>query len=104
MGSQMKMESMGTMGTGCERCTRQGIICVAVDGGARCMNCKVKHYGCSLVVAKEVLRGKGGLSGLQQARVGTRSQMKGKARSGKATKGATLSGLTLGKWFHLPHL
>ena len=57
----------------------------------------MKHYRCSLVVAKEVPRGKGGLVGLQQVREMAGSQMRGKARRGKGTKGAALSGLTLGK-------
>ena len=70
---------------------------MAVDGGARCANCKVKHYGCSLVVAKEVLRGKGGLVGSQQARETAGSQTRGKARRGKGMKGSALGGLTSGK-------
>ena len=70
---------------------------MAVDGGTQCVNCKAKHYGCSLVVAKEVPRGKGGPAGSQQARAAAGSQTRGKARSGKGAKGAALSGLTLGK-------
>ena len=70
---------------------------MTVDGGARCTNCKAKHYGCLLVVAKEGLRGKGSPSGSQQARAAASSQMRGKERRGEGTKRATLSGLTLGK-------
>ena len=99
-GSQARMESTGSVGIGCKRCIRQGIVCVAVDGGARCTNCKAKHYGCSLVVGKEVPRGKGGPSGSQLARSAIGSQPKGKAKrakSAKVAKGVALSGLTLGE-------
>ena len=97
-GSQVKMDSTRHIGIGCEWCVQQSIMCVAVDGGTRCANCKAKHYGCLLVVAKEVLRGKGGPSGLQQARVVVGSQMRAKVRRGKGAKGAALRGVTLGKW------
>ena len=96
-GSQVRTESTGSVGIGCERCVRQGIACVAVDGGARCANCKAKHYGCSLVVGKEVPRGKGGPSGSQQAKAAAGSQTSGKARRGKGAKGAALGGLTSGE-------
>ena len=99
-GSQARTEGTGSVGKGCERCIRQGIVCVAVDGGARCANCKAKHYGCSLVVGKEVPRGKGGPSGSQLARSAMGSQTKGKAKRGKSAKvakGVALSGLTLGE-------
>ena len=98
VGSQVKTESMRSVGIGCEWCVRQGIICVAVNGGVRCANCKVKHYKCLLVAVKEGMGGKGSPVGSQQAKVATRSQTRGKALRGKGVKGATLSGLTLGEW------
>ena len=67
------------------------------SGGARCKNCRAKHYGCSLVPPKELVGGKGGPSGSQKAKVAegsqqvkeiTGSQTKGRAR--KARKGITL--------------
>ena len=45
----------------CERCTRQKIVCVPSGGGARCVNCKAKHLGCSLVPAKEAAAGASGV-------------------------------------------
>ena len=102
MGSQAKTESAGGMGIRCERCIQQGIVCMVVDRGAQCANCKAKHYGCLLVVAKEVMRGKGSLVGSQQVRAVTGSQTRGKAMRGKGVKGAALSGLTLGKWVLVP--
>ena len=71
---------------------------MVVDGGARCANCKAKHYRCSLVMVKEGMGGKGSLVGSQQAKAAARSQTRGKARRGKGTKEATLSSLTLGEW------
>jgi hypothetical protein len=58
-----RLDSQAPVGTGaivespCERCTRQGIMCVPTGGGARCANCKAKHLGCSLVPAKEPSEG-----------------------------------------------
>lgn len=43
----------------CEQCCCQGIKCVPTNGGARCVNCKAKHYWCLLVPAKDSLEGKG---------------------------------------------
>ena len=63
VGSQLKAGSVGHMGTQCEWCVWQGIMCMVVDGGARCANCKAKHYGCLLVVAKEPSGGKGSPAG-----------------------------------------
>ena len=48
----------------------------------------MKHYGCSLMLPKEVVGGKGGPSGSQKAKVVEGSQMKGAMR--KARKAITL--------------
>ena len=98
-GSQVKGSSVqgSQAGTGtavstanlCWRCVKHKTVCIVLNGGARCENCWVKHYGCSLVPPKEVMGGKGGASGLQkaktvegsqQAKGATGSQMKGWAR------------------------
>ena len=101
-GSQSKAGGVEHTGTRCERCVRQGIVCVAVDGGARCANCKAKHYKCSLVAGKEGMGGKGGPAGSQQAKVAAGSQMRRKASRGKGAKGSALGGLSLGEWPSLP--
>ena len=81
----------------CWRCVRHKTVCIMPSGGARCENCRAKHYGCSLVPLKEVVGGKGGASGSQKAKTGegsqqakgvTGSQTKGRAR--KARKAITL--------------
>ena len=81
----------------CWRCVKHKTVCIVLNGGARCENCRAKHYGCSLVPPKEVVGGKGGalgsqkaktVEGSQQAKGATGSQTKGRAR--KARKAITL--------------
>ena len=64
------------------------VVCIVPSSGAWCENCWVKHYGCSLVPPKEVMGGKGGPLGSQQAKAVVGSQMKGMLR--KARKALTL--------------
>ena len=59
-----------------------------LSGRARCENCQAKHYRCSLVPLKEVVGGRGGLSGSQQMKAMAGSQTKGVLR--KARKAITL--------------
>ena len=79
----------------CWRCVKHKTVCIVPSGGARCDNCRAKHYGCSLVPPKEVVGGKGGPSGSQQAKAVVGSQTKGMSR--KARKA-----LTLGKSESIP--
>ena len=72
----------------CWRCVKHKMVCIMPSGGARCENCWAKHYRCSLVPLKEVVGGKGGPSGSQQAKGVVGSQMKGVSR--KARKALTL--------------
>ena len=44
------------------------MACIVPSGGARCENCQAKHYRCLLVPPKEVMGGKGGPLGSQQAK------------------------------------
>ena len=96
-GSQTGMGTAVSMANPCWRCVKHKTVCIVLNGGAQCENCWVKHYGCSLVPPKEVVGGKGGVSGLQkaktvegcqQAKGATGSQTKGRAR--KARKAITL--------------
>ena len=96
-GSQAGVGTTVSTANPCWRCVRHKTVCIVPSGGARCENCRAKHYGCSLVPPKEVVGGKGGASGLQKAKTGegsqqakgaTGSQMKGRAR--KARKAITL--------------
>ena len=54
-----------------------------LSGRARCENCQAKHYGCSLMLPKEVVRGKGGPSGSQQVKAVVGSQAKGSTRKAR---------------------
>ena len=97
-GSQVKGSSVqgSQRGTGtavstanpCWRCIKHKTVCIVLNGGARCENCRAKHYGCLLVLLKEVVGGKGGVLGSQKAKGATGSQTKGRAR--KARKAITL--------------
>ena len=88
LGSQAGMGTAVSMANPCWRCVRHKAACIVPSGGARCENCQAKHYGCSLVPPKEVVGGKGGPSGSQQAKGVVGSQMKGVSR--KARKALTL--------------
>ena len=70
----------------CWRCVRHKTACIMLNGGARCENCRAKHYGCSLVPPKEVVGGKGGVSGSQKAKTVEGSQQ-AKGATGSQTKG-----------------
>ena len=96
-GSQAGVGTAVSTANPCWRCVKHKTVCIVLNGGARCENCRAKHYGCSLVPPKEVVGGKGGASGLQkvktvegsqQAKGATGSQTKGWAR--KARKAITL--------------
>ena len=77
--SRVGSGQVGSMGRPCDRCVKHQIQCMVVSGGARCENCWVKHYRCSLVLA-EVVGGKDGLLVPQQMKAVAGSQVKGQAR------------------------
>ena len=87
-GSQAGMGTAVSTANLCWRCVKHRVECVMLSGGAQCENCRVKHYGCLLVLPKEVVGGRGGPSGSQQARAVVGSQAKGVSR--KARKALTL--------------
>ena len=70
---------------------------MVTDGGVRCANSKVKHYGHLLVPARKWSGGKGSLLRLQHTMVSDGSQKKWQIKQGKGAKGALLSSITLGK-------
>ena len=53
-----KAQRITSTATTCDWCHHHNTKCVPTDGGARCTNCKAKHYRCSLVPAKEGSEGK----------------------------------------------
>ena len=72
----------------CDWCCHYDIKCVPTDRGARCSNCKVKHYKCSLVPSKEGSEGKGGLSVMHctKTAAGGRVNMQEKKEAAKKAK------------------
>ena len=98
-GSQVGSGNAGSMAKPCWRCDKHKTECIMLSGGAQCKNCQAKHYGCSLVLPKEVVGGKGGPSGSQQAKAVVGSQQ-AKGAAGSQTKGWARKAqktITLGK-------
>ena len=87
-GSQAGMGTAVSTANPCWRCVKHRVKCVMPSGGARCENYQANHYGCLLVPPKEVVGGRGGPSGSQQAKAVVGSQTKGMSR--KARKALTL--------------
>ena len=87
-GSQAGVGTAVSTANPCWRCVKHKTVCIMPNGGARCENCRAKHYGCSLVLPKEVMGGKGGPLGSQQVKAVVGSQTKGMSR--KARKALTL--------------
>ena len=48
-----RTDSSASVVTTRDQCCYHNIKCTPTDVGARCSNCKAKHYKCSLVPAKE---------------------------------------------------
>ena len=98
-GSQVGVGTAVSMVNPCWRCVKHKTVCIVPSSGARCESCWAKHYGCSLVLPKEVVGGKGGVSGLQKAKTVEGSQQ-AKGATGCQTKGRTRKArkaITLGK-------
>ena len=98
-GSQAGVGNVVSTANPCWRCVRHKAMCIVPSGGARWENCWAKHYGCSLVLLKEVVGGKGGPSGSQHAKTVVGSQQT-KGATGSQTKGRARKAqkhITLGK-------
>ena len=85
-GSQVGMGTAVSTANPCWRCVKHKTACIVLSGGAQCENCWAKHYGCSLVLPKEAMGGKGGASGLQKAKTVEGSQQ-AKGAMGSQTNG-----------------
>ena len=79
----------------CEQCRHSNTKCVPTDEGARCANCKVKHYKCSLVQAKEGSEGKGGSSGTRCSKTVVEGKAKAQEKKEAAKKAKALDRVTL---------
>ena len=86
------------MGTACDRCRQHNIKCTPTDVDARCVNCKVKHYKCSLVPAKEGSDLKTVSLGARLTRIAVGGQTKAQEKKEAAKKAKSLCGVTLGRF------
>ena len=85
----------------CNRCCHFEIKCVPTDGGARCSNCKAKHYKCLLVPSKEGLEGKGVTSGMHHLKTVTRGRAKAQEKKEAAKKAKAFHRVMLGMFLFL---
>ena len=94
-----KAPSVSRLAVACDRYRHYNIQCVPTDEGARCSNCKAKHYKCSLVPAKEGSEPKGLSSGVRRLKVAAvvppRAQDKQSRKKVPALSGVTLGEFTL---------
>ena len=82
--------------TSCERCRQHKIKCTPTDAGARCLNCKAKHYKCSLVPAKENSEPKASSLGAHLTKIAVGGQTKAQEKKDVAKKAKAFRGVTLG--------
>ena len=93
-----RKDSSASAVTSCERCLQHNIKCTPTDAGARCGNCKAKHYKCSLVPAKEGSDLKTVSSGACLTRIAVGGQTKAQEKKEAAKKAKALRGVTLGRF------
>ena len=84
------------MVTACEQCHYHNIKCTPTDAGARCSNCKAKHYKCSFVPAKESSELKISSLGVGLTKIAVGGQTKAQEKKGAAKKAKAFHGVTLG--------
>ena len=84
------------MVTACDQCRQHNIKCTPTDAGARCVNCKVKHYKCSHVPMKESSELRTSSSGARLTRIAVGGQTKAQEKKEAAKKAKALRGVTLG--------
>ena len=90
------MDSSVSAVTACDRCCQHNIKCTPTDAGARCANCKVKHYKYSHVPAKESSELRMSSSGARLLRIAVGGQTKVQEKKEAAKKVKALCGVTLG--------
>ena len=91
-----KTDSSASAVTACDRCRKYNIKCTSTDVGARCANCKAKHYKCSHVPAKEGSELKTAPSGARLTRIAVGGQTKAQEKKDAAKKAKALRGVMLG--------
>ena len=96
-----RKDSSATAVTSCEWCRQHNIKCTPTDAGAQCLNCKAKHYKCSLVPAKEGLEMKTTSLGARLMRIAVGGPIKVQEEKEAAKKAKAFRGVTLSMFFFL---
>ena len=91
-----RMDSSASAVTACDRCRQHNIKCTPTNVGARCANCKAKHYKCSHVPVKEGSELKTAPSGARLRRITVGGQTKAQEKKEATKKAKVLCGVTLG--------
>ena len=91
-----RTDSNAGAGTACDQCRQHNIKCTPTDMGARCVNCKVKHYKCSHVPVKEGSDLKTVSSGVRLTRIAVGGQTKAQEKKEAAKKAKALCRVMLG--------
>ena len=96
-----RTDSSVSVVTSCDRCRQHNIKCTPTDAGARCLNCKAKHYKCSLVPVKEDSELKTAPSGVRLTRIAVGGPTKVQEKKEAAKKAKAFHGVTLSMFFFL---
>ena len=91
-----RTDSSVSMVTTCNWCCYHNIKCTPTDAGARCSNCKAKHYKCSFIPAKESLELKTSSLGARLTKIAVEGQTKAQEKKDAAKKAKVFRGVTLG--------
>ena len=91
-----RTDSSASAVTACDRCRYYNIKCTPTDAGARCSNCKAKHYKCSFVPAKEISEPKTSSLGARLTKIAVGGQTKAQEKKDAAKKAKAFRGVTLG--------
>ena len=91
-----RTDSSASAVTACDRCCYYNIKCTPTNVGARCSNCKAKHYKCSFVPAKENLEPKTSSLGARLMKIAVAGQTKAQEKKNVAKKAKAFRRVTLG--------
>ena len=91
-----RTDSSASTVTACDRCRYHNIKCTPTDAGARCSNCKAKHYKCSFIPVKESSELKTSSLGAHLTKIAVGGQTKAQEKKDAAKKAKAFHGITLG--------
>ena len=91
-----RTDSSASMVTACDHCRYHNIKCTPTDAGARCSNCKAKHYKCSFIPVKESSELKTSSLGVHLTKIAVGGQTKAQEKKDAAKKAKAFRRITLG--------